>query len=168
MNARTPLLAVPALALALASTACQAPAQEAGPLSEEDVAAIQALDNSWAEAELAGNWNGVGAVMAEDVVLMPPGMPTMTGRAAFLEWAESQDMSFSEVTATAVEIEGQDGLAYLRGTYSQTYTVGGVPEPISMTGKHLAILRKQPDGSWLVTVWIWNLDLPLLEEGSET
>ena len=43
MNARTPLLAVPALALALASTACQAPAQGAGPLSNEDVAAIRAV-----------------------------------------------------------------------------------------------------------------------------
>jgi hypothetical protein len=48
MSTRSVLLA--ALALAVASTACQPPAQQAGPLSEEDVAAITSASQAWAEA----------------------------------------------------------------------------------------------------------------------
>ena len=141
--------------------ACQAPAPVVGQLSEEDVAAIRALDAQWAEAELAGNWDGVAAVMAEDVINMPPEMPPIVGLTAWREHVETLDMTVTELTATTLEIDGLGTLAYLRGTYSQTYTVGESPEPISVTGKHLAILQKQPDGSWLVTRWIWNSDLPL-------
>ncbi len=122
--------------------ACQAPAPEVGPLSEEDVAAIRALDAQWAEAELAGNWDGVAAVMAEDVINMPPDMPAMVGLAAWREHVESLDMTVTQLTATTLEIDGLGTLAYLRGAYSQTYTVGEAPEPISVTGKHLATLPR--------------------------
>jgi uncharacterized protein (TIGR02246 family) len=136
-------------------------------LSEEDVAAIRALDAQWAEAELAGNWDGVAAVMAEDVINMPPDMPAMVGLAAWREHVESLDMTVTQLTATTLEIDGLGTLAYLRGAYSQTYTVGEAPEPISVTGKHLAILQKQLDGSWLVTRWIWNSDGPDVQQAVE-
>ncbi len=35
-----------------------------------------------------------------------------------------------------------------------------MPEPITDVGKFLAILRKQPDGSWLVSHAIYNADAP--------
>jgi ketosteroid isomerase-like protein len=44
----------------------------------------------------------------------------------------------------------------------------GAPEPFQESGKYVVILQKQPDGSWLVVVDIWNSDLPLTEEGTET
>ena len=39
--------------------------------------------------------------------------------------------------------------------------MGGSEELIEDAGKILAILRKQADGSWIVTRWITNSDLPL-------
>jgi uncharacterized protein (TIGR02246 family) len=164
MKARTTLLAV--LVLALASTARQAPAQEAGPLSEEDVAAIKSIGPAVDQAALAGDWGAVVAVMTEDGVWMPPNSPAIQGRATMKEWVESLGITMTEHTIELVEIDGYGDLAYARGTYAEAYTMGGLAEPTEDVGKNLAILRRQPDGSWLITVWIWNSDLPLPEEGS--
>ncbi len=122
------------LALAFASTACQPPAEEAGPLSEEDLAAIEASLESFAQAIRA--W-------------LEPFPPI-------------------EYEGTVVEIDGRGDLAFVRGNYSETYTVEGAPEPIHHAGKYVKIWRRQPDGSWLIAVEIWNSDLPLAEEGAET
>ena len=163
MSARTILLAL--LALAVATTACQPPAQETAGLADEDVAAITAWNANYNER--AGDWDAMPALLAEDLVLMPPDLPAEDW-ASWVEWAISMNLNVIDMRSTVQEIDGADGLAYLRATYSMTYTLGGNPEPIEEVGKHVAILRKQPDGSWLVTVWIWNSDLPLPEEGSET
>ncbi len=148
------------LALALASAACQPPAQEAAGLSEEDVAAIHTWHNRYMQAERATDWNALAALVAEDVVLMPPNRP-LEDWASWLETVRARDFKVIDLSSTVQEIEGGDGLAYLRASYSETYTLGVDPEPLEAIGKHVAILRKQPDGSWVATVWIWNSDLPL-------
>ncbi len=163
MSTRSVLLA--GLALGFASMACQPPAQEAAGLSEEDVAAITAWNTNYNER--AGDWDAMPALLAEDLVLMPPNLPAEDW-ASWVERAISMNLNVIDMRSTVQEIDGRDGLAYLRANYSLTYTLGGNPEPMQEVGKHVAILRKQPDGSWLVTVWIWNSDLPLPEEGSET
>ena len=72
-----------------------------------------------------------------------------------------------ESLVSATEIDGRGDLAYFRATYRLTMSFGDA-EPVTDVGKWLAILRKQPDGSWLYSAWIWNSDLPLPEGGSET
>jgi ketosteroid isomerase-like protein len=150
MKARGVVLAL--LALALASTACQPPAQEIAPLSEADVAAIRA----WHDKYLEFASDSLAALMVEDAVLMPPNAP-LVELGTYLEQIEAADFHVTGITATVQEIDGRDGLAYLRATYSSTFTLGG--EPGEGVGKYLAILRKQPDGEWLATVWIWNSDV---------
>jgi hypothetical protein len=36
-------------------------------------------------------------------------------------------------------------------------------EPMTDSGKYMAIARRQEDGAWLWTAVIWNSDLPLPE-----
>jgi ketosteroid isomerase-like protein len=60
-----------------------------------------------------------------------------------------------------VEAVGSGDLAYLRGTYSMTFSIPGVPTPIEEQGKFRQIYRKQSDGSWKMTREIYNSDLPL-------
>ena len=74
----------------------------------------------------------------------------------------------TQFTIPPTEIDGRGDLAYVRGTYAMTIMPEGAPEPIREIGKYVVILQKQPDGSWLVVVDIWNSDLPLPEEGTET
>jgi uncharacterized protein (TIGR02246 family) len=142
--------------------ACQAPAPEAGPLSEEDVAAIEASADIFVEAALAGDWEALAALYAEDVVLMPPNGPVVEGRVAIQDFLESFPF-ITQFAVTIVQIDGRGDLAFVRGTNSMTLIVEGTSEPIHITGKYVEIWRKQPDGKWLIAVDIWNSDLPLPE-----
>ena len=166
MSTRSVLLA--ALALALASTACQPAAQEAGPLSEEDIAAIKSIGPALDEAALAGDWDAIAALFTEDVVLMPPNGTTIEGRGVFREWVESLGLVATEHMIEFTDVGGHGDVAYGRANYAETVTVGGVTPAVEDVGKILTILRRQPDNSWLIAVWCWNSDLPLPEEGSGT
>ncbi len=157
-----------ALALGLTSTACQPPAQEAGPLSDEDVAAIRAGHQGWVQALLAGDWAAAAAVHTEDAVRMPPNDTAYQGRAAIEARLAERIDTVTAFTVTSVETDGRDGLAYDRATYSITLGRVGMSEPITNTGKALVVWQKQADGSWLAHRVIWNSDLPLPEPESAT
>ncbi|UCC48290.1 MAG: DUF4440 domain-containing protein [Gemmatimonadota bacterium] len=161
MKARSTVLAL--LLLGLATLACQPPAQQAGPLSEEDVAAIRAITEAYAQVALAGDVAALTAFYSEDAVLMPPNEPALEGRAAIQAWNEAQAAlgTLTEATFTPVQIDGRGDLAFVRGTFSMTMTPEGALEPIQITGKYIEIKRKQADGSWLCVVDIWNSDHPL-------
>jgi len=161
MSARSVLTA--ASAFILAAAACAGPAPEAGPLSEEDLAAINDLvERQMVEAFLAEDWAALASVFTEDGVRMPPNEPLHQGRAAIEAWTSSNwgPLTYTGFTQEALEIDGRGDLAYVRGTYSVTVEPPGAPEPITSVGKTLAILRKQPDGSWLVSHAIYNGDAP--------
>ncbi|NIM48162.1 MAG: DUF4440 domain-containing protein [Gemmatimonadales bacterium] len=151
---------VPALAvLALAMAGCQA----AGPLSDQDLAAIGDLRQAYVDAVLAGDAAAVAALFTEDATEMPPNLPAAEGRAAIQARYEAEGGA-TEFTITPAETEGRGTLAFERGTYSVTMTIEGAPEPIMDTGKYLVICEKQADGSWLMAATIWNSDLPLPEQ----
>ncbi|UCC84452.1 MAG: nuclear transport factor 2 family protein [Gemmatimonadota bacterium] len=166
MSTRSVLLA--ALALALASTACQPPAQEAAGLTDEDVAAINTMVEEVQTAELAGDWEVVSGFLTEDFVYFPSNLPMMETRATWLSWVETLGISMQELTFTPVKIEGRGDLAYLAGTISEVYTVGDSEEPIETAAKFVWILEKQADGSWLIDLAIWNTDVPMPALESET
>ncbi|MGD2218289.1 MAG: hypothetical protein PVJ64_16145, partial [Gemmatimonadales bacterium] len=65
------------VALAVASLGCQPAAPEAGPLSDADVAAIQGVVDQLIEADLAGDWDAVAALFADDAAFMMPDQPTV-------------------------------------------------------------------------------------------
>ncbi len=160
MKARSVLLAV--LSLALVTLACQPPAAEMAQLSDEDKAAIQNLVDELVQAELASDWEAVFSMYTEDYVDMPPNQPAREGLAAVREWVQSEDFTVSELTATVADIEGRSDLAYVRGTYSETFTVGE-GEPIGDQRRFVLILKKEADGSWRIAIGISNSDLPLPE-----
>lgn len=155
-----------AVAIGLVSLSCQPPA--AGSLSDDDLAAIRATLETMVAAELADDWATAAEMCTEDHVAMPANRPTLAGRQAWLEWISSFDIQFEDMRAEAVEIDGRGDLAYLRGTYSETFTPEGSAEPIQRTGKFLWILRKEPDGAWRVAVAIGNPDAPPPQQGSGT
>ncbi len=155
------------LALAPASAACQPPAQETAGLSDEDVAAIRHANESWIQAFRADDDAALAALYSNAAVIMPPNESVIEGRAAVLAYHEADRVTVTEYSESIVEIDGREGLAFIRGTSSM---VGRAEdgEPVTESGKYLVILRKQADGSWLITHEIWNSDQPLTEQGTET
>ncbi len=145
-------------------------AQEPGvaPLSDEDIAALNELRATYAEAVLANDCEAITAVSAQDVVLMPPNEPMVEGGAAYRDWCEAaaSEPPPQDFTMTSLEIDGYGDLAFDRGTWSQTFVSEGA-EPVTITGTYVVIVRKQTDDSWLWTVGIYNGDAPLPEPPEE-
>ncbi len=133
--------------------ACQ-PADTA--LSDEDVAAINSLKSSYVQAVVTGDADAVAATYAEDATEMPPDLPARQGREAI---RAANGTPVPDLILTAVELDGRDGLAFERGTWSVTTTVADTT--VAATGKYLTVFRKQVDGSWLIANGIWNSDAPM-------
>ncbi len=141
-------------------------AEEAGvaPLSDEDVAAIKAIGSALDKANLAGDFDAVVEMMTEDVLLMNPNEQIIQGRAKILEWFNAfKPATFTEHKHELLEVDGHGYIAYARGAYKNAFIFEGIDEPIRGEGKTLLILRKQTDGSWLISRFCWNSDLPLPE-----
>jgi uncharacterized protein (TIGR02246 family) len=135
----------------------------AGPLSDEDVAAITALGQQYVEASLAGDAAGIAAVYAEDATEMPPAMVATEGRTAIgARYAAGTEPLPTTFTITHTEIVGFGDLAYDMGTWAATGEVEGM-DPIEISGKYICIVERQADGSWLWKRVIWNHDMPIPE-----
>jgi uncharacterized protein (TIGR02246 family) len=135
-------------------TGCQP--SESAALLEEDRAAIEASDKAWEEHALANDWAALAALYAEDAMYMAPGESPVEGRDNIQKWFESQPPTIACEIRT-VEIDGQGDFAFTRGTYTTTFSPEGM-DPITDTGKYLAVCRKQADGTWLISRDIYNSD----------
>jgi ketosteroid isomerase-like protein len=110
--------------------------------------------------------DAVAAVYADDAIEMPPNEPAVAGKSAVADKYASffeQGVGADAFTVTSVEIDGMEDVAFDRGTWSWTGTPPGMSEPMTDSGKYMAIARRQEDGAWLWTAVIWNSDLPLPE-----
>ncbi len=153
------MLRVAPAAVCLALLAACEP--EDGPLSPEDAAAVRQLGLDYAQAVLAADVDAVLAVYTEGAVEMPPNLPTRVGLAAIRAAYEGELAVAQAFTVTSDEIEGRGDLAYDRGTWSWTGVMQGMTEPITETGKYIAIAREQEHDSWLWQAVMWNSDTPL-------
>jgi len=153
---RVPDLTVLAVAI-VASLACQS--QTIVGLTASDEAAVrQALDIEMKAAN-AADAAGWAAVYAQDAVVLRPHAPAVQGREAIQQWLATLP-PISNAKGQGVELVGYGDLAYLRGSYTMTFSLPGAPAPFDEQGKFLQIYRKQTDGSWKLTREIYNSDLP--------
>lgn len=128
-----------------------------GTLSAADQSTIRALTERFVQLMLAGNLDGLVTLYTENAVLMPPHHPEVQGRAALRAFLGSFPR-ISSFRATAHEIDGRADLAYVRGSYAMTLHPEGAADPVKDEGKFVEIRRRQPDGSWLLAVDIFNSD----------
>lgn len=154
------------VAIALTITACQAPVQEVRRLSEEDVAAIQTVFAVHIQNSLGSDWAADAALYSEEAVELPPNGAPIRGLAAITA-GRAQVGRVLDFTLNIVEIDGSGDLAYAWNSYSLTSVLSGAAEAITVTGRALVILRKQPDGSWVMHRVIWNSDQPPPDEGGD-
>jgi uncharacterized protein (TIGR02246 family) len=132
----------------------------ATPITPADMDAIDSIRTAYQDAVKAGDAEAMLALYTDDVVEMPPNMPIRDGKSD-VEAAAGSEPQPTTFSLTPVETDGVGSLAYDRGTYAASMMMEGMEEPTSDTGKYLVLLRKQSDGSWLISEVIWNSDLPL-------
>lgn len=128
-------------------------------LSEEDIAANRAVSEEYERLLTAQDFDALVRLYTDDAVFMPPHHPIVRGRAALKSWLAAFPR-ITRFTLEVDEIDGCQGLAYVRGTYTGTFHPEGAPGPVDDVGKFVEIRRKQADGSWLLTTDIFNSDKP--------
>ncbi len=160
---------IPMVFLLCFAFGCQKQAEEVAeeprvePLSDEDVAAIKALGPAIDEMGIAGDWDAFTKLFAENLIMMVPNMPAIKGNSAYRDFLISMNVKMTKSNYEIQEIFGYGDLAYATATYTETFSLGDSEESIYDEGKILTILRKQPDGSWLFSRWMWASNLPLPE-----
>jgi ketosteroid isomerase-like protein len=128
-------------------------------LSESDRDSIRAYVARFDQKVMAQDWPAVVAFYSDDAVLLPPHAAEVRGKAAIQKFFAGFP-KFTEFKQQVEEIQGDQNLAYPEGTFETSMIPPGGKAPIKDKGKVLAVWRKQPNGSWLVTRVIWNSDLP--------
>ena len=99
--------------------------------------------------------------LTEDAIFMNPGGPAIEGKAAIRAWITQR---FSEVdpqvTISPVEIVVDHDLAFNRTHVTGFQVDLETGDTLAIDWKEIAILRRQPDDSWLVSRVIGNSNVP--------
>jgi ketosteroid isomerase-like protein len=128
------------------------------------------LDRIRRETEAAENAASVDRMrvhMAEDIVMMAPNMPAVTGAAnAAQAMRQFFDAFDAQIQYTSSEIVVAGDWAFDRGVYSQTLTPKQDGAPLRETGKYVWLYRRTPEGSWKQARVIWNSNDPVPGRGT--
>ena len=113
-----------------------------------DERAIRDLVDTWMKASRAGDAATVLSLMADDVVFMVPGQEPF-GKEAFAKASEGMQGLKMEGASEIREIKVLDDWAYIRSHIAITMTPPG-GTPVKRAGWTLTLLRKEPDGRWVL------------------
>ena len=131
-------------------------------LSDEDIAAIKAIGPAIDKATLAMDIDAIVELYTENTLLMNQNEPIIQGRVGVAKYYKAfKNVTMKEHKHELLEVNGYGDIAYARGAYKVAYVLENVAEPIIDEGKTLLILRKQPESSWLISIFCWNSNLPL-------
>jgi len=125
-----------------------------------DVAALHAAAVAWAKAYDRGNVDGVAALYDEHAVLLPPGAPAASGRAAIRAFFAADILESAKIGARfTLAPNPAGGVSGDMGWSSGTYTVKDKAGKVLDTGKYLSV-SKRVGGKWLYVRDTWNSDAP--------
>ena len=126
-------------------------------MGESDVRTLNQLRERTMQAENAGDATFFEGVSAEDVIVMPPGMPAVSGRTATVAFMSTFLGQFElRIQYVSEEIQVHGDLGLDRGTYSQTLIPKGGGDGNRESGKYLWIYSRRSDGGWEFSRVIWN------------
>ena len=147
---------VPTLLLLPILAACQPAAPTVDAAAEE--LAIRAQVAAFNTAVAAYDSLAVGALYAQDAVLLPPNQERLVGTAGIRQFfAGLQQLNVSmAITPTVIVVAASGDIAMEEGTWALS-----MPLPDGSTfndnGKYL-VAWKKVDGTWLMERDIWNSD----------
>jgi ketosteroid isomerase-like protein len=120
------------------------------------------MEQEHATQVLSGEFEKMRESFAEDIILMAPNMPEVVGKAALAEWQDQWvGVSYDTYELTVEEIIGCGDVAFVRMSYSMSFTLPGTTDVLSDTGRGAHVLRKQPDNTWLIVRDFFHSDKPL-------
>lgn len=102
------------------------------------------------ETFIAGDAAAAAAMFDDDAVLMLPGVPPLTGRAAIQQALTGffGAVQYRAVTASITDVQFFGDYALETGTSQFTYEVGG--QTFVDQGKYVVGWKRQPSGEWKI------------------
>jgi ketosteroid isomerase-like protein len=161
LHRRRTILTRLALSAAVLSGSDEASAQPSSGLSPEARSAASAATLAYRDAWLANRPDAVMATLSPDAVLLPSGLEPISGAAAIRAFWWPEGGPAATITAmeqTIDEVTGAGGVAIVRGHGSLTFSLrqNGREETRSQRSTFLNVVRRQPDGRWLITHRMWS------------
>jgi uncharacterized protein (TIGR02246 family) len=117
---------------------------------DSDEQAIRALVTNWMEATRASDLPRILEMMDDEVVFLGPGRPPMRGKASFAEASRAMERSGrfeGTVVVEEVRVFGEFAYCWNQIRVSMTAENG---EPTRLAGPAMSILRRKPDGRWVI------------------
>jgi uncharacterized protein (TIGR02246 family) len=119
---------------------------------------IAANNRAFENAVETGNVEAIAALLAPDVMALPPDGPMVSGREAVIElWASAigqHGMRSCRITTDQLDIAGDMASEVGRATMTMTQP-GGASETARVK---YVVVWKRLDGKWLLHRDIWNAD----------
>lgn len=131
-------------------------------LTTDDENAIKATIEAYRTAWLANDAKGVLKTFTDDAVLLPAhGAPAVVGIAAIERYwftPGGPPTIITELNITVDQISGNGTLAFVRGLdrVAWTITQDGATHRYFHPGTYLNVMKKLPDGAWLIEVHMWD------------
>jgi len=156
MTRRSSLLTCAAVIAMLILVACEA--ERPQPSVDVERKAIEIVIEELTDAYKARDWDAFAGYFTDDGIWMPPGVAPLRGKNAWWSfvqqwWDSSRVMDIGVTTEELVVI---NDWAIERHTEYQVTTFGESAEPASLYFKGIWIFRRQEDGSWKISQYIWN------------
>ena len=145
--------------IALMMTACN----ETADTHDADVKALKDIEAQWNRDFASKDPDKLVAHYADDAVLMSPGMPASSGKAAIRNTLKQMvsDPAFSlKFQASKVEIARSGDVAYTQGSYTMAMTDAQTKQVVSDHGNYVTTYRKPPDGAWKAVADIATSGVP--------
>jgi uncharacterized protein (TIGR02246 family) len=117
---------------------------------DADEQAIRSLVDAWLRATAAGDLPRVLELMADDVVFLGAGRPSMKGKEAFAAASKAQNGNRIDGRVEVQEIKVFGDWAYCWNHVTITTYPSGGGAPARLIGPALSILRKERDGRWVI------------------
>ena len=149
------LMIIPLVILLCFTFSCQAYEEKPTVDIEADVEAIKSLSDEIMKAYNEGDLEALTAIVAEDVVFMPPGEPALIGKEAMRNWHDFDKISI-DVNITVEEVQVLGDWAFMRDIWIGTVTQKESGEKFELNNKSLILLRRQPDGTWKMSYSMFN------------
>ena len=124
-----------------------------------DENALNSLVADFMVAVNSGDADAMAALYASNAVRMPPDAEAIRGREAIRQnMAAVLEAADLEVQIQIQETEFSGELAYVHGTFALTTSPKDGSASSEMQGNWVRLMRREPDGSWLVADELWNAE----------
>ena len=124
---------------------------------------IDPWHESFYEALKTGDTAAAESLLTADVVFMPAGEPTLSGRRHVRAWLDQyfKNFRFEELREEDRNVTVADKWAFEWGAHSIKISPVDGGDPIEDEGRFLNIWQQQPDRKWKLWRMMWNSTRPI-------